>query len=408
MIMIISLLTAGNIQAQVDANGYSSLEWTRYDTTNQHRDPIFIYCPDANGNPVLGSLTATPPGGTAGWDFTWTFYNPVTHNYDSTVLVENGVASSTVSNLGSGGYAVRIQDAVSMDTSFYAWVFVDTPQVKASVLNFTCDYVALKGDTASIPFTYYNTTKDSAIILRNGLTFLWTSDPQSVIPWPDLEPDPIIYKPPYEDTRYYLTVTDSFGCNANSSVFYETIHVKADFEVNPENGEAPLEVSFTNKSINGVEFEWKLGDDSIFYGETPDPHTYYIPDDYVPVLIARSEEGCIDSLSFESIHVDPSSLEIPNVFTPNGDSYNDYFRVAAKSLRYLHIKVYNRQGVKVYEFEGQGNVLKDYEGWDGRINGRGAASPGVYYYIIRAVGWDDVKYKGKEYRGMLYLFRGKK
>jgi len=118
MIMIISLLTAGNIQAQVDANGYSSLEWTRYDTTNQHRDPIFIYCPDANGNPVLGSLTATPPGGTAGWDFTWTFYNPVTHNYDSTVLVENGVASSTVSNLGSGGYAVRIRDAVSMDTAF--------------------------------------------------------------------------------------------------------------------------------------------------------------------------------------------------------------------------------------------------------------------------------------------------
>ncbi len=408
MIMVLTLWVEGNVQAQIEGNGYSVLEWTRYDTGSTHRDPIFIYCPDGNGNPVSGSMTATPPGGTAGWDFTWTFYNPVTHSYDSTLLTENGVATSTVSDLNSGGYAVRIRDAVSLDTTFYAWVFMDTPQVKASVLNFTCDYVALKGDTASIPFTYYNPVKDSAITLRNGLSFLWTSDPSSAIPWPDLEPNPIIYKPPYEDTRYYLTVTDSFGCKASSSVFYETIHVKADFEVNPESGEAPLEVSFTNKSINGVEFEWKFGDDSVFHGETPDPHTYYIPDDYVPVLIARSEEGCVDSLSFESIHVEPSALEIPNVFTPNEDGYNDRFRVYGKSLRYIHVKVFNRQGAKVYEYEGQGAALKDYDGWDGRINGRGAASPGVYYYIIRAVGWDDVQYKGKEYRGMVYLFREKK
>ena len=332
-------------------------------------------------------------------------YNSVTNLYDSVVFTENGASSSTVKGLGSGGYAVRIRDAASMDTSFYAWVFIDTPYVKAAIENFTCDYVALKGDTASIPFTYYNTAKDSAITLRNGLSFLWTSDPPSAIPWPDIEPDPIIYSPPYEDTWYYLTVTDSFGCVNKSSVFYKTIHVKADFEVNPESGEAPLEVSFTNKSINGVEFEWKFGDDSVYYGDTPDPHTYYIPRKYVPVLIATSEEGCVDSMSYESIKVDPSELNIPNAFSPNEDGYNDRFRIEAKSLKYIHIKVYNRQGAKVYEFEGEGEALRDYEGWDGKINGHGKASPGVYYYIIHAVGWDDVAYKGKLYRGFVYLFR---
>ncbi len=402
------LLPIAGLRAQITGNGYSALEWTHYDTVPQHTDPIFIYCPDGEGNPVPGSLTARPPGGTAGWDFNWTMYDPATNTYDSTVLVETGVESSTVNGLESGGYAVRIRDAVSLDTVFYAWVFVDTPQVKATVLNYTCDYVALKGDTASIPFYYYNTEADSAIALKNGISFLWTASPPSAIPWPDLEPDPIIYKPPYEDTWYTLTVTDSFGCVNSSAVFYKTIHVKADFEPEPDNGEAPLEVTFNNKSINGVQFEWKFGDDSVFYGETPDPHTYYIPGDYVPVLIATSEEGCVDSISYESIHVEPSELNIPNVFTPNGDGYNDYFRVSAKSLRYLHIKVYNRQGVKVYEFEGQGNVLKDYEGWDGKINGHGNASPGVYYYVIRAVGWDDVQYKGKLYRGAVYLFREKK
>ncbi len=393
--------------SQIQGNGYSTLEWTQYDTGATRRDPVFIYCPDGDGNPLFGSLTATPPGGTAGWDFTWTYYNPATNSYDSTVLAESGTASSTVNDLGSGGYAVRIRDAATLDTTFYAWVFVDTPRVKAAVLNFTCDYVALKGDTASAPFAYYNTSKDSAINLRNGLTFLWTAVPESAIPWPDLETDPIIYNPPYEDTWYTLKVTDSFGCRNSASVFYETIHVKADFEVDPDNGEAPLEVTFTNKSINGVTYEWKFGDDTVFYGETPDPHTYYIPGDYVPVLVATSEEGCVDSIAFESIKVEPSALTIPNVFTPNGDGYNDYFRVYGKSLQFIKVRVYNRQGMKVYEYTGHGAALKDYEGWDGRINGHGKASPGVYYYIIKAVGWDDVEYHGKEYRGTVYLFRNR-
>ena len=37
---------------------------------------------------------------------------------------------------------------------------------------------------------------------------------------------------------------------------------------------------------------------------------------------------CIDSMRSENIVVDPSKLEIPNVFTPDGDGLNDYFVVA--------------------------------------------------------------------------------
>jgi hypothetical protein len=33
------------------------------------------------------------------------------------------------------------------------------------------------------------------------------------------------------------------------------------------------------------------------------------------------------------------------------------------------------------------------------------ASIGIYYYVIRALGWDDVNYNSKKYSGFVYLYR---
>ena len=95
------------------------------------------------------------------------------------------------------------------------------------------------------------------------------------------------------------------------------------------------------------------------------------------------------------------------MFTPNDDEWNDRFVVASQSLRSIYVQVFSRTGKKVYEFSGQGTRLQEWKGWDGKINGGAEASPGVYFYIIRAVGWDDIEYKGKLYRGTVYLIREK-
>jgi gliding motility-associated-like protein len=83
-----------------------------------------------------------------------------------------------------------------------------------------------------------------------------------------------------------------------------------------------------------------------------------------------------------------SEIYVPNVFTPNGDGFNDEFRVAYNSLISFQCWVYNRWGRQVYYWN------DPTKGWDGNINGKKAV-PGAYFYIIKAVGSDKKVYKLK-------------
>ena len=107
-----------------------------------------------------------------------------------------------------------------------------------------------------------------------------------------------------------------------------------------------------------------------------------------------------------AIKVDPSLMQMPNVFTPNDDGINDFFIPDKKSLKFLNLQIFAKSGHRVYHYEGDGEDLQSWQGWDGKINSSERhAEPGAYYYVIRAVGYDDKSYKGKEYRGALYLYR---
>jgi gliding motility-associated-like protein len=293
---------------------------------------------------------------------------------------------------------------------------------------------------------YYNLATGRDTILPNGMSFEWTSDnPELEIFGADDRKQidfnityPPQYKPPTVDTWFTFAATDSFGLSRQDDVLYESVHVKADFRMwyqerpdSEEEGdwqwveserpeeESPLEVRFHNHSENGVEFEWflvdsaKTGDEAKFVTyDISDSvsYTYYIPGYYYPSMIAYSEEGCVDSVSSgagNEIHVLPSELDAPNVFTPNGDGVNDYFVVRAKSLKYFRITIYDRSGSKVYEYEHLDGRM-EWLGWDGTIKGKGEnfAEPGVYYYVIDALGWDGTVYRDVEpYTGFVYLFR---
>jgi len=389
------------VQAQITAPGSRAVRTTNYPATPR-TDSVYIFC--ASGPGDTGTLSASSPGGTAPFTFTWTRYNQVGGGYTIPVKTESGT-TSTATGLAEGGYRVQITDGGGYSAEFFAWVNLDTPAAGAALLHYTCDYVALDGTKAVDPFTYYDPSTNVSRLLPNGVKHLWSSSPGSAIPYPDLEIDPITFSPPLTDVRYILQVTDSFGCSTSASFDYTSIHVKAEFTAEPLEGESPLEITFTDKSVRASKYLWRFGDDSVSVVPDPGTHTYYIPGEYTVSLVIESELTCRDSATVK-IEVLPSALQIPNVFTPNDDGLNDYFVPDKKSIRFLNLQIFAKSGHRVYYYQGDGEDLQNWLGWDGRINySERRAEPGAYYYVLRAEGYDDVEYKGREFRGTVYLYR---
>lgn len=384
-----------------------------------------------------GSLTAFPPQ-SGNFNFSWSKYNPLISDFDPPFKNEIGLLQSTVNGLSEGGYKVRVWNG-SIDTVYMAWVLTDTFTVavlkntegKVMSSQYTCDFITLNGSVHSSDYTYFDTLTNTPVILEGDYTFLWTSDnPDLIIPWPDTSlVSNRSFNPPYIDTWYYLTGKDRYGMVFRDSVFYESIVPKPDFtfqifdkvevkdfvdpEGNVEEG-APLKVRFKNESINAVSYEWVFSDvmrSGYFAGEkTQDinyqpEYSYNIPRSYYPAIIVTSEEGCIDSFRVQDpIIIKPSLLEVMNVFSPDGDSFNDYFKVRHESIKEFTIRIFNRSGVTVYK--AKINNLYEWEGWDGNIlNTDKHASPGAYYYVIEATGWDAKEYQKGIYTGVVYLFR---
>jgi len=405
-VFILFVILPFTLAAQLTAPGSNAVRHTAYPSGTGIKDHVFIYCNPAGS--LKGALNAVSPGGTAPFNFSWYKWSDATMSFSIYMKTETSVNSSSSANLDEGGYKINISNTGGYDTNFIAWIFLDKPHSNAALENNTCDYVALDGTAAVDTFYYKDPSTGKPVKLPNGIRFLWSSNPASTIPYPDVKIDPLTFDPPVEDVTYLLQVTDSFTCRSESSFMYESIHSKADFAADPLTGEAPLEVSFTNKSINSSAYLWEFGDgkDSTSTMEIPDPHIYYKPGEYTVKLTAISEKGCQDTLRSDKIVVEPSSINIPNVFTPDGDGYNDWFIPQKKSMRYLNMEIFSRSGLKVYGFNGEGKNLKEWQGWDGNVNNSSIkASPGVYFYLIRAYGWDDVNWDGKEYRGFVYLYR---
>lgn len=96
--------------------------------------------------------------------------------------------------------------------------------------------------------------------------------------------------------------------------------------------------------------------------------------------IVRSADanGCpsIDSIT---IFVDTVGfVEIPNVFTPNGDGVNDQWYVTIRGVQGVEIQVYDRWGQKVFETNDAN------ERWDGTFKGV-MLDQAVYTYYIKLI-----------------------
>ncbi len=203
------------------------------------------------------------------------------------------------------------------------------------------------------------------------------------------------------NSEYIFQATDNFSCKQDTSLFISVEN--ASFTADPIEGNFDLDVSFTNTTDWATEYRWDFGDESDFSDEENPVHTYTYPDDvYIVTYTAIAADGCEDSDTISITVTIPEAVfnEPPNVFSPNNDGVNDYFKLDVEDFAGLEAWIYSRWGKTVAQWK----TLEEAQvGWDGKIlNGNQDAVPGVYFYYIRAVDYFGVEIEKK---GSVQLFR---
>ncbi len=161
-------------------------------------------------------------------------------------------------------------------------------------------------------------------------------------------------------------------------------------------GSAPLEIQFFSNPQGDVRnYFWEIfKEGTLILTRTERDHQYIFTESgkyKVRLTVSNETQTASDSID---VILSESQIMVPSIFTPNGDGFNDEFRVAYTSIAEFQATVVNRWGRVVYTW------TNPQTGWDGNINGKPAAE-GTYFYIIKAKGADGKPYKLKGHINLL-------
>ncbi len=162
-------------------------------------------------------------------------------------------------------------------------------------------------------------------------------------------------------------------------------------------GSAPVSITFTAYPTDAViHHEWQMSRDQEFnnidsrFNQPEITQTFNEGGTfYFRYYGADSSGECSTTGETYTVFIGESRLECPNAFSPEASvGVNDEWRVSYRSIVEFHCWIFNRWGVKVFEF------TDPAQGWDGKYKGKYVKS-GTYFYVIEARGADGVEYNLK-------------
>lgn len=194
--------------------------------------------------------------------------------------------------------------------------------------------------------------------------------------WPHSgETTPSVWVKPSETTNYTVIVMDdcqTFDVRRTTEVIVEK--PDANFRPITDPKYVDLPITFQNLSKGGVSYEWSFGDGGTSTMVHPN-NMYSEPGDYEIMLITTDEKGCVDT-TYKTISIlDEFYLYVPNSFTPDGDQFNNTFKVSSINVNKFNIKIFNRWGELLFESND-----KNFE-WDGTHNGE-TVPDGTYVWKL--------------------------
>jgi len=184
--------------------------------------------------------------------------------------------------------------------------------------------------------------------------------------------------------RYSITLTNPEGCSTTEEIEIEAL------DIDPSNIDGESEVLLGNSSsyetndlgdLPNIVYTWTLGDeivcdDCLFIDIEPTEDTELC-------MFASYSDSCFQDFCIDIKVLVETELYVPNIFSPNGDGMNDYFKFQSNSdnLMIESINIFDRWGELMFEANG---LINNEEAvmWDGSFNGSPCIS-GVYIYVIK-------------------------
>ncbi len=213
-------------------------------------------CAGATGTASITNVT----GGTPPYTYKWS----------------NGATTQTISNLPPGNYIATVIDATGCQAASRTMVVGVTSTVTATpvLTSATCTKpngkIAITGANGLAPYTYKIGTKSNTTGVFDSL-------------------------PP---GKYVVVITDAAGCSftSDSLKIDDKGAVKAQFAIEPLTcvGDS-FTVKFPNNTINGITYSWLFSGNRTSTVVTPTVNFGGSVDGFAR-LIARSPEGCLDTL----------------------------------------------------------------------------------------------------------------
>lgn len=168
------------------------------------------------------------------------------------------------------------------------------------------------------------------------------------------------------------------------------------------------DIHFQSACANADSTFWTFGDGDSSLVTNPH-HTFHNVGEFDVKLIAKSENGCTDTIvKFYTVE-NQFTFFAPTAFTPNGDGHNDYFYVKGNCIdsNEFIMKVWDRWGELVFDTDTYDHTNQTGSGWDGtfygnKVKGDKLLPTGIYTWMCK---FKDISGVWHEYNGTVSLIR---
>jgi gliding motility-associated-like protein len=282
--------------------------------------------------------------------------NNISTNTDTTLLICKPIVTTTYTIV-----ADNINSLCTAKDTFTFTIFITTPQPIA-IGPFAPQSICV-GETATIQLPASNlfTIQPSfnTIISNNSL-----------------------FVSPLATTIYTISVIPNNACELPNSATWQ-INVNANpnaaFVISPTILIKPAnQIQLQNQSTNSTSYQWFVNPFLPISTLTNVSYTLFNTGQYCFTLIASNAQNCKDTTENCITFLDDTNsiIYLPNVFSPNGDTKNDYFGITSRNVTLDEFSVYNRWGNLVFSSKDLNTP------WNGFYKGK-KCDVSTYYYIVK-------------------------